>query len=226
MKQIYVHGLGQKPESWQGVMEQLHTDEACICPDLSDLVRGKEVTYPNLYTAFSAVCDAVGEPFALCGLSLGGVLALHYATEHPDRVKALVLIGAQYKMPEHLLRFQNAVFRFLPKAAFRSMGFEKDEVLKLCKTMRKLDFSDSLDKISCPSLIVCGERDQANKRAAAELAGRLPHGRLAELCGVGHEVNTEAPEKLAKLLREFYSDQLGECENGYALDRTSDIAKI
>ncbi len=226
MKQIYVHGLGQKPESWQGVMEQLHTDEACICPDLSELVRGKEVTYPNLYTAFSAVCDAVGEPFVLCGLSLGGVLALHYATEHPDRVKALVLIGAQYKMPKHLLRFQNAVFRFLPKAAFRSMGFEKDEVLKLCKTMSKLDFSDSLDKISCPSLIVCGQRDQANKRAAAELAGRLPHARLAKPGGVGHEVNTEAPEKLAKLLREFYSDQLGECENGYASDRTSDIAKI
>ncbi len=72
--------------------------------------------------------------------------------------------------------------------------------------MSKLDFSDSLDKISCPSLIVCGERDQANKRAAAELAGRLSHARLAKLGGVGHEVNTEAPEKLAELFREFYSD--------------------
>ena len=79
MKQIYLHGLGQSPESWSKVIEQLEAVEHSMCPDLSKLVQGQDTTYQNLYAAFSAMCDAIEEDICLCGLSLGGVLALNYA---------------------------------------------------------------------------------------------------------------------------------------------------
>lgn len=205
MKQIYIHGLGQVPDSWNKVIEQQNTIENSMCPNLPKLILGKSVTYQNLYVAFSAMCDEIEEPIRLCGLSLGGVLALNYAIDHPEKVEKLVLIATQYKMPKRLLQFQNILFRIMPKSMFQQMGFGKSDFLGLCKTMMELDFSDSLDKVCCPTLIVCGEKDSANKKAAMELADRLSDAELRMLEGVGHEINIEAPEKLAKILGTFYN---------------------
>lgn len=205
MKQIYIHGLGQVPDSWNKVIEQQNTIENSMCPNLPKLILGKSVTYQNLYAEFSAMCDKIGEPIILCGLSLGGVLALNYTIDHPGKVEKLVLIAVQYKMPKRLLRFQNIIFRFMPKSMFQQMGFGKSDFLGLCKTMMELDFSDSLDKVCCPALIICGEKDSANKKAAMELADRLSDAELRMLEGVGHEINIEAPEKLAKILGTFYN---------------------
>lgn len=204
MKQIYLHGLGQNPDSWSKVIEQLEAAEHSMCPDLSELVQGQDTTYQNLYAAFSAMCDEIEEDICLCGLSLGGVLALNYAIEHPEKIKGLVLIATQYKMPKKLLRVQNAIFRFMPKSMFQQMGFGKSDFLKLCNTMMELDFSDSIYKVSCPTLIIYGEKDRANKNASIELANMLIDAELQVFHGVGHEINIEAPDKLEETLRVFF----------------------
>ncbi len=204
MKPIFLHGLGQTPASWDKTIGCLGLENRVDCLDLRQLVSGGEVSYQNLYAAFSARCDSVDGALDLCGLSLGGVMALNYAARHPDKVRSLVLIAAQYQMPKKLLRFQNLVFRFMPSSMFQQTGFGKADFLKLCRTMMALDFSDSLSNVTCPVLVLCGEKDSANKKAAAALAERLPQARLQIIPGAGHEVNTQAPEALAKALRDFY----------------------
>lgn len=204
MKQIYLHGLGQNPDSWSKVIEQLEASEHSMCPDLSELVQGQDTTYQNLYAAFSAMCDEIEEDICLCGLSLGGVLALNYAIEHPEKIKGLVLIATQYKMPKKLLRVQNAIFRFMPKSMFQQTGFGKSDFLKLCNTMMELDFSDSIYNVSCPTLVIYGEKDRANKNASIELANMLIDAELQVFNGVGHEINIEAPDKLEETLRVFF----------------------
>ncbi|WNV58436.1 hypothetical protein RJD28_02525 [Oscillospiraceae bacterium NTUH-002-81] len=72
MKQIYVHGLGQTSDSWTKTIDILQTTDYSLCPNLPDLVHSKEVTYDNLYAAFSDYCNQYDEPIDLCGLSLGG----------------------------------------------------------------------------------------------------------------------------------------------------------
>lgn len=204
MKQIYLHGLGQNPDSWSKVIEQLEAAEHSMCPDLSELVQGQDTTYQNLYAAFSAMCDEIEEDICLCGLSLGGVLALNYAIEYPEKIKGLVLIATQYKMPKKLLRVQNAIFRFMPKSMFQQTGFGKSDFLKLCNTMMELDFSDSIYNVSCPTLVIYGEKDRANKNASIELANMLIDAELQVFNGVGHEINIEAPDKLEETLRVFF----------------------
>lgn len=204
MKQIYLHGLGQNPDSWSKVIEQLEAAEHSMCPDLSELVQGQDTTYQNLYAAFSAMCDEIEEDICLCGLSLGGVLAINYAIEHPEKIKGLVLIATQYKMPKKLLRVQNAIFRFMPKSMFQQTGFGKSDFLKLCNTMMELDFSDSIYNVSCPTLVIYGEKDRANKNASIELANMLIDAELQVFNGVGHEINIEAPDKLEETLRVFF----------------------
>lgn len=204
MRQIYLHGLGQTPDSWDKTVARLGTAGCSVCPDLAGLLQGQEAAYQNLYQVFSRICEEWEGPVDLCGLSLGGVLALDYAIQHPEKVRSLVLIAAQYRMPERLLRLQNALFRLMPRSMFQQAGFGKAEFLRLCSSMMKLDFSGSIQRVACPVLILCGEKDSANKKAAAELAKRLKDAELQIIEGAGHEVNVDAPERLAEALQGFY----------------------
>ena len=94
------------------------------------MLEDKAATYGELHAAFSEECNKENDEIVLCGLSLGAVLALHYAID-PNKVKALVLIAAQYKMPEKLLKFQNMLFRFMPNTMFKQFGLKKADVISL-----------------------------------------------------------------------------------------------
>lgn len=169
------------------------------------MVRNGEICYENLYASFADFCSKFHEPVDLCGLSLGSVLALNYAIDFPNKVNSLVLIAPQYKMPKKMLTFQNIIFRFMPDSMFGQMGFKKTDFISLCKSMIKLDFSDLLYKVTCPVMIVYGEKDSANKKSSVNLSEILKNAELKEVKGAGHEVNTDAPEKLAELLCSFYN---------------------
>ncbi|WP_242857291.1 alpha/beta fold hydrolase [Coprococcus eutactus] len=94
----------------------------------------------------------------------------------------------------------------MPNSAFGKMGFKKADVISLCRTMAELDFSDSLHKVSCPVLLICGEKDTANKKTSKELCQYLNNACFHELAKTGHEANIEAPEELAIVLQRFYDN--------------------
>lgn len=205
MTYVFLHGLGQTAASWVRVRSALALNEPAACPELTSLMGNGPHTYTALSDSFAAYCEAISGPLRLCGLSLGGVLALEYTISHPEKVQSLVLIGTPYIMPKRLLQAQNAVFRLMPKRAFAATGFQKNDFIQLCTSMMDLDFRDGLGTLTCPALVVCGERDRANRKAAAELAEQLPAGKFRIIEGAGHEVNTEAPEALAGVLRAFWN---------------------
>ncbi len=69
--------------------------------------------------------------------------------------------------------------------------------------MAKLDLSGKLSEISCPVLILCGENDKANLKAARELSKRLEKSKFIVVRGAGHEVNIDKPKQLAGLINKF-----------------------
>ena len=202
MRYIFIHGLGQTPTTWDKTISALGIDNF-VCPTLPALVHNTDKTYQSLYSAFSTYCDSFNDKMILCGLSLGAVLALNYAVDNAGKVGRLILIAPQYKMPKGMLRFQNFIFRFMPKSIFDETGFAKVDYISLCKSMMNLDFSGSLNRITCPTLILHGEKDNANKKAAAEIADRIKAAELQIVSGAGHEVNTDAPERLAEIIHTF-----------------------
>ncbi|MCH1983414.1 alpha/beta hydrolase [Ruminococcus sp. OA3] len=207
---LYLHGLGQTASAWEKTVSHMPEPALIACPDLISFLDHREMTYANLYHEFSRYCSDKSKPLDLCGLSLGSILALNYALDHPERVRSLVLIGAQYKMPKALLRFQNVIFRLMTGSTFEKMGFQKNDFIKLADSMANINFSQRLKEISCPALIVCGEKDSANKKAAKELYEILSNAKLCFIEHAGHEINTEKPESLAAVLREFYDRQKAE----------------
>ena len=207
-KVILIHGSGHKAASWKETVSYLDCREDVLCPELSSLLLGKEASYSNLRAAFGAYCAQAGGPVHLCGLSLGGILALDYTLEHPEAVKTLVLIGTPHKVPKAAFALQNVVFRLLPQSTFASMAFDKKNTFALGNSMRDLDFSGSVQKIRCPTLILCGEKDRANLKSAHFLSQHIPDAELRVLGQTGHVVNEENPQALAERLNEFYGRYL------------------
>lgn len=205
MTYVFIHGLGQTSSSWKKVITHLPTDISIYQPCLSAMVQGETITYENLYKAFENECSRIEKPLYLCGISMGAVLALDYTINNPQKVTSLILIAPQYKMPRLLLDIQNVVFRMLPQRAFSSMGFSKRDVIALTTSMKKIDFAPMLNEITCPSFIVCGQKDRANQNAARIMANTIPNAKLSFLERAGHEVNIDAPVALADLIKKAWN---------------------
>lgn len=206
MKKILVHGSGHKASSWNETISYMKDSGEVLCPNLFSILNGKEPTYDNLFASFAEYCNQIDGQIHLCGLSLGGILALQYALDFPDKVKTLILIGTPHKMPKVMLAVQNIVFRFLPKSVFDNMEFSKKDIFTLEKSMKDLDFRGKVKNIACPTLIVCGKNDSANMKSALYFSENIPGAKLEILENTGHIVNEENPRALAKLLDEFFAD--------------------
>ena len=200
---ILVHGSGHKAESWDKTLSHMQNNRDIMCPSLTSILEGKEASYENLYASFANYCGRVDGQIHLCGLSLGGILALNYALDFPEKVKTLVLIGTPHKMPKVMFGIQNIIFRFLPKSVFETMAFDKKDTFALGSSMKNLDFSDRVGGI-----ILCGEKDRANVKSAYYLSQNIKNAKLEIIENTGHVVNEENPKALAKILNEYYSQNL------------------
>lgn len=201
MQKVLIHGLGQTSSDWETVKKHLPISEKISCPDLYALAQHKNMTYDNLYQTFSHYCNNFDSQLHLCGISLGAVLALHYAIENPKHIHSLILIAPQFKMPKNLLTIQSLLFLLMPEKCFQEMPISKQDTINLTNTMRHLDFSGEVKHISCPVFIVCGMQDKANKKAAIQLNREIPHSELHFVENAGHELNKDAPEYLADLIK-------------------------
>ena len=201
---IFVHGSGHKATSWEKTISYMTNNEDIVCPNLSSILEGKEASYENLYSSFVKYCNQIDGEIHLCGISLGGILALNYALDFPQKVKTLVLIGTPYKIPKVVFSFQNIIFRFLPKSIFETMAFDKKNTFALGDTMKNLDFSDRVKNIKCPTLILCGKKDSANMKSADYLSQSIRSAELKIIENTGHVVNEENPKALADILNEYY----------------------
>ena len=204
MKKILIHGSGHKASSWEKTVVHMGNSGDILCPELCSLLNGKTASYANLYDSFARYCNAIDGPVHLCGISLGGILALNYALDFPEKAKTLILIGTPYKVPKMAFAFQNMIFRFLPESVFENMAFNKKDTFILGNSMKNLDFSGKVQNIKCPALIICGKKDNANMKSACFLEQNMKNAELKIIENAGHVVNEESPEALAKILDDYY----------------------
>lgn len=206
MKYILLHGLGQTSCSWNNTIQTMSDELDIVCPNLADWLHDEKSCYDTLYKALEKYCEQFDEPLCLCGLSLGGILAMQYTIQYPDKVFALVLIGTRYTMPKKLLKVQNLLFQIMPNSMFSKMGFQKLDFINLCRSMIELDFTNDLQDIHCQVLVVCGEKDKANKTACMQLKKQIPHAEIVIMSSAGHEVNIDSPVKLGNELNKFFDN--------------------
>lgn len=98
MTNILVHGLGQNGKSWDEVKSQLRDNGINVeTPNLFSLVKNHQINYENMFNSFADYCNSFNDKINIVGFSLGGVLAIDYVTESPEKVNLIILIGYHTK---------------------------------------------------------------------------------------------------------------------------------
>ena len=201
MKLVLLHGLGQTAASWEETIANLPNDWHIHTPNL--FREEGLLTYDQLYDAFVQECETYSEPFHLCGVSLGAILACQYAIEYPNKVQSLVVIAVQLKPPKYLLKFQEFIFNMLPQSYFKKHGLNKQQLLLLSQSMHNLNLKVHMQKIQCPAIAICGKKDRFNQQATKEFTQLVPHAKYVLIEGAGHEVNIEMPVELGGVIKQF-----------------------
>lgn len=209
MKLIFLHGLGQTPNAWQDIMEELPISNTMTVPLFSDVTPTDTVDLTILNKKLSAVLDNLSDPYILCGLSLGGVLALKQTIRKQPLLKGIIVSGAQFESPNRwLLTIQSLYFHLLPKKAFSNLGVTKKQMIEIANSTKQLQLRKELSKVSIPTLVICGSKDSINLSAAKELAMILPNSTLQIISGGGHELNREKPQEFAKVSTDFLNQHI------------------
>ena len=205
MKNILIHGLGQNDTSWNMVSEKLDKNGIKVeIPNLYSMIKDKSVDYNSLFNEFMDYCNSFDGKLNLCGLSLGGILALHYVKRFPNKVNSLILIGTPYKIPKFLFKVQGIIFHLMPKSTFEKIGCLKKDFITLVNSMSNLDMASDLDKIECRTLILCGEKDNQNMEGARLLNNNIKNSEFKIIKNAFHEVNIDNPDETFNMINDFW----------------------
>ena len=209
MINILVHGLGQDEKSWNEVKNQLNNNGISVeTPNLFSIVKNYQINYDNMYKTFAVYCNSFKEKINLVGLSLGGVLAIDYITEFPEKVNSIILIGTPYEIPKTIFTIQNIIYKFIPKRIFEKMGCSKRDMISLLDSMKNLSIPNKVPHIKSNTLIICGEKekDNINMKSAKQLNKVIQNSKFKIIENAGHEVNIDNPIKLASTIYDFWKD--------------------
>ncbi|WP_181779884.1 3-oxoadipate enol-lactonase [Pseudonocardia pini] len=180
-----------------------------------------------------ATLDALGlDRVAWCGLSLGGMVGMYVASEHPERISSLALCcTTAYFADKEPWRQRIATVnadgtgaiaatvasRWFtadwaeahPEVRDRAVGWIGDTsdagYAASCEAIVAWDHRDRLPAIEAPTLVLGGADDLATPvdPHAELLAARIPGARL-EIVPGGHVATYESAEKANRLLLEHF----------------------
>jgi pimeloyl-ACP methyl ester carboxylesterase len=229
---ILLHGLGSVGSSWIPVLSALRRECRLVVPELSALggtrSPGGGLSIRQGAAALARLLEAefAGRPVTVCGLSLGGWMAVRLSLARPDLVSRLVLIdGGGYKYQdwdrvEELVRVTDlagverlyeALFVHAPwvlrhsKAAFLA-AYTSPGVKSILDGTEVEDAFDDADlaRIDVPTALIWGERDGLFPVPTAEaMAKALPRATLTVVPNCGHALHWDCPESLVAAIQKF-----------------------
>jgi len=237
---LLLHGLGSCADDWALQLAALSGERRALAPDLPGHGRsGRLPGWPDVraYVRCAlAVLDAGGAGQAdLVGLSLGGLVALQLALDHPDRVRSLTLVNsfARMRVPlsgvarilgrivlllagpmDWLGRWVAAgLFPHPDQAPLRRMAAERlatnsrRSYLQAALAVARFDLRPRLGELGLPLHVIAGAADRTVSLAAKrEVAAAVAGARLTVLPGSGHASPVDAPEAFNRALLGFLTE--------------------
>lgn len=206
---VFLPGLSEGPGVWDMQRAALPPSFESVAFDVLGEIGSGTASGFSLEGAANLVVDELDrlgiEQAHVCGLSLGAMIALQLALDHPKRVRSLVLAAGQVKPPRVLMGVQSAVMRVLPSFVFERQGAAKEVMLSALRAVGRVDFSARLASVSVPTLVLCGSKDRPNLPAAKQLARGIHGAELRIIPGAGHQSHRQAPEEFSRALEGFLS---------------------
>jgi 3-oxoadipate enol-lactonase len=231
---VFLHGVGSDKSVWRPQLDHFARERRAVAvdyPGYGDSDPAPEGTTRDDYAAaILAAMTGLGiERAHICGLSLGGVVAIAMNHAATDRIASLMLADTFASHPDGEAIFQRSVTA-LDSGSLREFAEARVDVLlaqpadpavrgEVVETMGRIDpiayligaeavwLADQRERagaIRVPTLVLCGAEDRVTPPALSRsLAGMIPGAQYEPIDGAGHISNLERPDEFNTLIGAF-----------------------
>ncbi len=221
---VFLHGVGSDKSAWRPQLDHFGSSRHAIALDYPGYGTSDpadtEADHDSFASAILAAMDAldVGQAH-ICGLSLGGVVAIAMHQLSPERCASLIIADSFSAHPDGRGIFSRSV-KASRAMTMRELAEERVDMLlapnaadalrdEVAATMAEInpdayrigaravwlaDQRERLDAIAVPTLVIVGDQDRITPpMLSRDLASRIAGAKLVEIGGAGHLSNLEQP---------------------------------
>ncbi len=224
MQMIFIHGSGGSKESFT-YQTQYFKDSIAL--DLPGHPQGDLIPTIEGYVEWlrNFVQSAGYRRVVLVGHSLGGGIALLYASKYPQDLAAIITLGSGARLRVHPMFLEGlekvikepGAENPLTTTAFEKIDPELASVLKRrsaengpaaalndLKACDRFDIMDRLPQIAVPALALVGDQDMMTPPKYSQyLAAHMPQARVLVIPGGTHMVFAEKPREVNQAIEDF-----------------------
>ena len=230
---VFLHGVGSDKSVWRPQLDHFGKTRRAIAFDYpgygqSDFVEG--ATRDDFAASILAAMDALGiEEAHVCGLSLGGVVAIALHAAAPVRCASLIIADSFAVHPEGQAIYDRSIaasddLRGLAEARVGALLATSDPAIRseVIETMARIDpnayrlgaravwLADQVDrtrKIRVPTLMLVGGEDKITPlELSEELEALIGGSYFVEIEFASHLANLDKPEEFNRQIDRFLSD--------------------
>lgn len=230
---VFLHGVGSDKSVWRPQLEHFGASRRAIAfdyPGYGESEFVEDATRDNYASAVLAAMDELGVQRAhICGLSLGGIVAIAMYAAAADRCASLIVADSFAVHPEGQAIYDRSVaashggMRALAEARVGAILASGDSALRegVIETMARIDpaayrlgaeavwlaeQTDRATAIQVPTLMICGDLDPVTPPTLSEELVRLiPGSRLEIIAGASHLANLDKPVEFNRAIDDFLS---------------------
>jgi len=232
---VFLHGVGSDKSVWHPQLEHFGRERRTVAfdyPGYGDSDPAPKGTTRDDYA--SAIISGMHElgidRAHVCGLSLGGVVAIAMHHAAPKRCASLILADTFAVHPDGRAIYERSVAGSADLPAMAEARVDKllaqpadPEVRReVVETMSRIDpaaycigaeavwLADQRDRaeaIDGPTLILVGDQDFITPvELSNELLNLIPQARMQVIAGAGHLTNLEKPREFNRLVGDFLAE--------------------
>jgi len=232
-KLIMLPGLGDGLRTMKGMALPMAVYYRCLAKDYTVYLFSRKNDLPegcrtrDMARDLKKAMEELGiRKASLVGVSMGGMIAQHFAADYPEAVEKLVLVvtcarenpillesleewTACARADDHTALMDSNVRRIYSDGYYRKNRWmipitgkltkpkSYDRFLTMAEACRSHDALDRLSFITAPTLVIGGEQDKSlGAEASREIAARIPGAELKLYPQWGHGLYEEAKDFL------------------------------
>lgn len=236
---VFINSLGTDMRIWDAVVPAFAADYNILRYDkrghgLSDSPLAPYTLSDHTNDLDDLLNHLEIETAALVGVSVGGNIALDFASQYPGRVKALVVCDSQprigtaemwntriFMLQQHgMTHLADTILGrwFAPSfqqqhpavyQGYRNMFIRMpvEGYIGTCAALRDMDLTEQMSMMRARTLVLCGAEDTATPpEQVKEMAGTLPDGQMRVIEEAGHLPCVEQPQTTAAYIRDFLEE--------------------
>jgi 3-oxoadipate enol-lactonase len=236
---VFVNSLGTDWRVWETVADILGTRSRLLFHDkrghgLSDVTGGELRMADHVADLATLLEELRIDDAIVCGLSVGGMIALGLAGSRPDLVRGLVLCDTGHRIGtaelwnqridmvrrDGMAAIADGVMERWFSPAFREARPAETALWRnmlvrtpaagyaaTCAAIRDADLTAAAGSVTVPALCLCGTLDQSTPPdLVRELAGLIAGSRYRDIPGAAHLPTVEAPDAVAAAVSDFLAE--------------------